>query len=210
MTYISFKKSIILLAHIVLIGCATSNVSNKTDFNENSNSGLVIGSFTQDKSGSAYTRYHMQSENKSSKPKVLHSREQNLAGLMPGFVKSEFDGTDGRLFSINLAPGTYKFTNWDVNIGTNNYYPVQAPDALKFKVNAGEIVYLGNIHMHFPGDGMYPVINNESARDIALFKQKYPNFTNYTIKIRPLSQGPWHSESNLNNTVPIEEKPRFK
>jgi len=77
-------------------------------------------------------------------------------------------------------------------------------------VNAGEIVYLGNVHMHFLEHGMYPVMANESARDIALFKQKYPKFMDYTIKIRPLKQGPWHSESSLNNTVPVGERPRFK
>ncbi|MFW2372481.1 MAG: hypothetical protein ACN4GM_05115 [Gammaproteobacteria bacterium] len=204
------KTSIIFVGYMILTGCATSNINKEFDFIENSQTGVVIGSLTQDVSGSAYARYYMQSVTDSSKPITLHSRQQNLSGLMPGFVKSEFIGMDGRLFTIELVEGEYKFTHWDVNSGSTNYFPVKLPTSLKFEVTAGEIVYLGNIHMRLIDDGMLPYISNKSERDIALFKQKYPKLTDHTIQIRPLAQGLWHSESDINDNLPIGEKPRFK
>jgi hypothetical protein len=69
----------------------------------------------------------------------------------PGYWSDYYQDVEkGRLAVLQLAPGDYRFTRWSANAGglggTRSIDP-EDPFNIPFTVEAGKILYLGNLHL---------------------------------------------------------------
>jgi len=212
---------ICICAIILLSSCTASNVKHNFNFDNKDSTGLIIGSITQDikpGSNSANTFFYIYPENEGMTYEMLRLRE-NKYSLITGFYKqSEFSDLNGRIFAIELPVGKHNLKSWQVDNGTGAYLsPKKTPPPLYFTVKPGEILYLGNIHMHLlTGENIFginitggamPVIKNEYNRDIILFRKRYAKLRNHNITLGVLNIGPWHSEDSIENSKTITVQP---
>lgn len=202
------KISLIVVVLIAVCGCATKNINKEFSFSDNNQTGLVIGSVTQDwKKGAnwANTFYYIESNDESNKQYRIEVRKERMGGFGYGYQASEFPDMNGRIFAIELPVGTYSLYSWRVKNGTGAYInPKEPPPAISFEVKHGEVLYLGNVHMHmdtgknFVGfsitAGALPEIKNKSERDLAAFRKNFPNLNDKKINIYPIKAGYWFND----------------
>jgi hypothetical protein len=120
-----------------------------------------------------------------------------MAGLL--MKPNDFAGRDtrkGRLLALPLEPGEYELFNWTLYVTRLGGYGYLSPKTLPpphpFAIRAGEITYLGGLHidlilgknlfgisMVFGGN---PDIADQSTRDLLLLKEKYPNLSALPIR----------------------------
>ncbi|MCW7540138.1 hypothetical protein OOT46_20090 [Aquabacterium sp. A7-Y] len=139
-----------------------------------------------------------------SKPETrttLHSKETALTIPLP----SDFDDLYGRVYVLTLPPGQHQIDAWNVVGGRTQSFvtPQPPPPPLSFEVSAGEVLYLGNLHMNIrmasvglggwaPVDG-YPEVRDRRELDIAVAEKKHPVLQG-KVSTRLLPLGPWLSE----------------
>lgn len=178
------KIGLLVLAAVLLSGCATPNVSSDYELSEASGDGLVIGSVTYNGSLSEYKIYYRQ----------LPTGESGFfkAGVsqIPPFPRNDFSGNGtgavGELFSAKLPAGRYEFFSWRVSSGAAGTQSTE-PFSIEFVVTAGQPTYLGNFHflpnrrlgLTVTGANVYH--RQQSTQDLALFKQKYPKLAQQSI-----------------------------
>lgn len=120
-----------------------------------------------------------------------------VAGLLK--KPNDFNSADsrmGRLIALPVEPGEYELFSWTLYVqrlgGYGYISPKNPPPPHTFSIRAGEITYLGNLHvdtvlgknpfgvsMAFGGN---PEITDQSARDLPLLKSKYPNLAELPVK----------------------------
>jgi hypothetical protein len=113
---------------------------------------------------------------------VLHSIPVNV----DNFGLDWNPGTDGtgrafrgRLAAIELPAGRYEVGRWVMTVANRAAYMSNARIGTKFSVRAGEVVYLGNIHLDIQNSASASLpwrvdVNDQRKRDLALLGQKYP------------------------------------
>ncbi|MBU0909649.1 MAG: hypothetical protein KJ717_08780 [Proteobacteria bacterium] len=101
----------------------------------------------------------------------------------------------GRLIALPVEPGEYELFNWTLyvhELGGYAYLSPKTPPAPHvFKIQAGSVTYIGGLHvvtvlgknlfgipMAFGGN---PDIKDQSARDLAILKTKYPTIADWPI-----------------------------
>ena len=205
----AFRAVSIVLAALVLSGCAfnTSSVDKDFALTPEADAGLIIGSATLGE-GSHWSpasfRFHF---SKVEKTGLFGGKDSGFISAFPynsimrRTEPSDFKTATGTVFAISLAPGDYVFDNWDLDNGeTASIHPVN-PKPLTFTVRKGEATYIGNLHMHllrgryqrgvgFIGSGK-PAILDQSARDIPLILERYPNIERQDIIVRIIDDRPW-------------------
>ena len=120
------------------------------------------------------------------------------------FGKQDFSNPPGALWVLELNPGTHRISRWGVmynsGAGEGTFQARNCPP-IPFDVHAGEILYLGNLHMETSmarnvfglkalGRG-YPTFRDEKSRDLARFREKYPALATHHIETRLLDFSPW-------------------
>jgi hypothetical protein len=120
-----------------------------------------------------------------------------MAGI---FMKpNDFRGRDtrvGRLIALPLVPGEYELFNWMLYVTRAGGYgyvsPKTPPPPHNFTIRAGAITYLGGLHVDpIMGKNVFglplvfggsPDISDQSERDFAILKAKYPNISNWPVQ----------------------------
>jgi len=114
---------------------------------------------------------------------------------------SDFSDRRGHVYALELEPGHHTIDGWQVASAGARIYPrVRAP-ALKFDVQAGQVLYLGNLHaqltlghqMLFGNRAAYgavPVVQDKSTQDIAIAEKLTPTLKG-RIQSALLPLGPW-------------------
>ncbi|MBM5575303.1 hypothetical protein [Deefgea sp. CFH1-16] len=116
--------------------------------------------------------------------------------LVTDFIRAPGDtpNATGRLFVVPLLPGQYRVVAADgqwrrdsMNL-MNMYQYVTVPLNLPFQVKAGEVVYLGDVHLNMNYDSSVN-LSNDHARDFFDLQARHgvSNFNN--IAIQPLNRG---------------------
>jgi hypothetical protein len=113
---------------------------------------------------------------------------------------------DGSLIALPLKPGDYELYNWGLYISTGisftDIQPAKTPVSLKFTVRPGEITYIGDLHIepimgkNFLGisvpAGGNPGISDNSAVDLQLLREKYPNLHDWPVRSAVIDGKAWN------------------
>jgi hypothetical protein len=105
----------------------------------------------------------------------------------------------GRLFAVELTAGVYEI----YELGAPRILVRMQP--LHFEVRPGEILYLGNLHVHYclykpdPGrrayrsfiNGGIPSVRDEAQRDLPLLLRKFPALTEANIIPAVIDNNAW-------------------
>ncbi len=183
-----------------LTGCASKSVPKDFSLDAAKNEGIVIVSASHDLSGGRAARaaFYLNGGPMEEHGGLLSSLPDIFPGIPGG---SDLEDGYGKVFALSLPAGQHKITSWQITNGSGlRIFPREKPAPLDFHVAAGEVKYLGNLHailqtgknlfgITVVGNG-YPEVRDEQERDIAVFKEKYPQLKN-GIVVDLLSLGPW-------------------
>lgn len=98
-------------------------------------------------------------------------------------LRDKATGMMGELKLLTMPAGEYEFAEWTVILFTNLYgntrvtrtlKPVQPPTPIAFSVTAGQINYIGNLHIEISPSGTQYLwrTSDEQGRDLELFRQR--------------------------------------
>jgi len=109
------------------------------------------------------------------------------------------EAVNGRLFAVPIEPGEYEIHS--VRYTNARGFEAEVGDAVRFTVDAGEVVYIGSLEIR-PCHSLYrrpdgqpvptvavggtPGVRDESARDLPLLRAMYPDLQDRGIAIRVL------------------------
>ena len=115
---------------------------------------------------------------------------------------SEFEekpGDHGRVLSSVLPAGEYVLSDWELSVGTGNgtiTFSPKEPEPVPFEIRAGEITYLGNLHL----DTVYkanflgyqhvvsarPSSSDKRERDLPIFYSRFAQYKNWPVRFNIL------------------------
>ena len=182
----SIKLINLLIVTLLMISCAPKVKTLSKDYKvAGSKSGVAVISLTQNNNYSIFHTY-------ISGPNYHGQLSSRIRGsYLPLFEDEEFPWPTGqldaqymgRVLAIELEPGEYKIRKWEVRFGKySGIDPIKYPKVLKLKINAGEVYYLGNIHMNVShSNEVLPVIKDNYERDVAIFRRKYPKMNSVNV-----------------------------
>jgi hypothetical protein len=112
----------------------------------------------------------------------------------------DFPGENGRVFLIEMEPGEYELYDFRLH-GQNVVYRLKHQLPLPIVAQAGEVHYIGNIHMHI-GQGKnllginiyYPAavaFSDQGARDLPLLRARHVWLAERSIQLQLLDGSPW-------------------
>lgn len=181
-----FLTASILVLTLLITGCATSNVKTtiKPQDLQTRNAALLVMSLSQPEESARYgavTIYFQPKGKDSIGRSWVETYDPNSVLPKP---KSDFPNEYSLLKVIEVPAGEVQITGWAFSMYQARYESTDASPPYTISVKAGDIVYLGNftIEPHY-GDGILgntqvqgamPYIKEQSQRDLALFKQRYP------------------------------------
>lgn len=130
-----------------------------------------------------------------------YTQLRSAASVVEPSIRNDFSDRVGEVYVLELTPGHHRFNNWWLQVDSRVAKP--APDGLplEFDVTAGEVVYLGDLHIAvaiektrwFNNDyatAAEVVVQDRSAVDIPIAERANPWLAG---KVRPalLPLGPW-------------------
>ena len=186
----------ILAATILLSACVTQQVSDLSS--DTAGSAIVIISATHDYAvgRSARAIFYIDSSEGLVKQRLLRTIE-DVVGIP---TASDFGDLYGKVYVLELDPGKHSVDSWQVPVAGGRLLPSQKPVPLDFVVEAGEAIYLGNLHMHMargrnafgmPGVAdVVPEVRNRSDVDLAIAERKVPGIRARAV-VRTLPLGSW-------------------
>lgn len=180
----NFVKKVILIAlSITLFSCKMTErpelpktidngLTNKNGY------GLIIGSLSRANADAIYDIWSISLRSKTAKP----PQDINILGkasTIAPFVAYDFDYKEkeysGNLFAYVVPAGEYEFYNYRLFQNRASFYRNWYPEkefSMPIVVKGGAINYIGE----YSATKEYNwEVTNHNARDIALFKVKYPN-----------------------------------
>ncbi|MFT3804011.1 MAG: hypothetical protein QM766_22685 [Burkholderiaceae bacterium] len=117
---------------------------------------------------------------------------------------SHYDDRYGQVHVLELPPGKHVFKGWRIKWGAVMVCPVGELRPLEFTVNPGQVLYLGNFHMHGTfGRSVIgiPTLVNGSAEirdnreiDIPIAEAQYPSIRGL-VSYALLPSGPWETRA---------------
>ena len=206
--YKSFQAISLIWLCSMIAGCQTtiqSNIRPDYNFENNKDSGLIIGtvSHPEEVDDIVFSIFHINYYSGNPKGTIRFRERGLLYSGHPAEFEFEDAGNKGKFFILEFPAGEHSVDYWGIQFGFWLVSPKSAPTPLEFNIQPGEILYLGNFHMqptkgkYLAGefqDGGIPVINDQSDRDIQLFRELYPDFGARNIKVNVLHEGRWSNE----------------
>lgn len=135
-----------LVCAVLLTACAAPNIANNYVLDSKGGTGVATGTITYDGGYAAY-RLHLDQEGTGKSYRVEHGESQtlNLVYAFKGEPKNAQLGATGSPFAVELPVGSYIVRSWQISQGAANVWSTEATN-IKFDVEAGRAVYLGNFH----------------------------------------------------------------
>lgn len=184
-------------------GCASNKAITPTTKVANGN-GIILASVTQyGAAADSWFYYKNLSEN--------HERRMDAVGMALLGQPDDFPDDNskiGRLSAFEVPEGEYELTRWQVYTYTTGpgYINPKKIEPIPFKVKAGEITYLGNLHIEtFSAKNIFgfpvPVAGeasllDQSKTDLPLFNLKYQNLMNMPINMSVPNLQNWGAIKN--------------
>lgn len=208
------RRWLLIGALTALAACAPT-LERNTSAGQLSQKAIVILSVTHSyEVGAAADTYFFVDQGRGSLGSsiVLTSRKRMLSVPMP----SDFDDLYGQLYVLDLKPGRHQVDSWEVRQGNlSRMVPRIEPQPLVFEARAGEVIYLGNLHMNMTRGrsllgtpvptGIYPEVKDRRDIDVAIAQTKHPDLKGRaTVQLLP--QGPWLSSMLAEPAEPPSEK----
>lgn len=181
------KPYIIVFSILIAVsGCGTvqTKIDNSYILNKDSGEGLVVTGIKHGGMVAEYSVYYKNTETdfvskfKAGKGQVL----------IPLPLKSDYPNDMGELNVAKVPAGEYEITHWGVHCG---YFIFGSPERIgtKFKVDPGEIVYLGSFDFEVTGRfglGVTDVdvsYEDDFKVDEKAFREKYPSLASEAIRM---------------------------
>lgn len=194
-----YKLITLLLILPLFTSCVKQANVIKNNQSINANNGVLLVSITKDqeesnyflkKKSSAWFYYKKIGDKDDIR---LDSHEFSLLAQHDDF--STDSSQSGQLLAVSLEAGTYEITRWTLYVTNNMGYKYISPEnpiPHKFNINAGEILYIGNLHLStLYGKnafgisieaGTKPNVQDKNERDYILAKEKYPQLSTMPFK----------------------------
>lgn len=176
-----------LLVVFLLGGCASSNIKNGYALDSTRGTGVVAGTITYSGNYASY-RLNIASEQSTQTYRIEHGDAQPLNPVLA--FKGEAINPElqrrGSAFAVELPAGTYVIRSWQVSQGPTNLWSTE-PTGIKFNIEAGKAIYLGNFHFKETSRTMRAMtgasvsLSDESTRDIAALLKAFPSLTSTPI-----------------------------
>ena len=126
---------------------------------------------------------------------------KSAAGRLERAISNDFQGKVGHVYVLELAPGHHRFTSWSAFWRGNTTKAGPAMQPLEFDVARGEVVYLGNLHVHWVVEKAWvvnqpipqtatAVVSDQAGVDIAIAERASPAITG-RARVALLTLGPW-------------------
>ncbi len=117
---------------------------------------------------------------------------------------SDFKDLYGRVYVVELPAGPHQIDAWYTSVPFGHVAPVSDPPPLRFDVAAGDVVYLGNVHMvnrlerpsfmsPWVPVGGTPAVRDRQRVDMPIAEAKAPALKG-NVQIRLLPLGTWGPE----------------
>lgn len=115
-------------------------------------------------------------------------------------ISNDFKPEIGHVYVLQVKPGHHSISSWSMMFGTRNAEAPSGIVPLDFDVSAGEVLYLGNLHVAaFEGRrrfglktiaGVAAVVQDKSARDLPIAVAANPALAG-RVRMALLPLGPW-------------------
>jgi hypothetical protein len=116
-------------------------------------------------------------------------------------VNPHFPGENGTLFVFEVPAGTHQIDRWYAREASKTILPEGDMQPLRFQVGAGEIVYIGNMHMRLTfGQNLLgapvtthvtPAVRDTFARDRQLLVARFPQVELQRVRPLAVPTGEW-------------------
>lgn len=187
-----FLVSLVLL---VTSGCTAMPAPISSTAQVDTTKGVLLAAISSDGNSQVRDTWFFYRQKGTSKEHRLDAF--GLAGLLK--KPNDFEGQEavmGRLIALPLEPGQYELFNWTLYVtrfgGYGYISPKIPPPPHAFTIRAGEITYLGGLHvetvlgknligMSLPFGGN-PNITDQFTRDLPILKRKYPNLADWSVQ----------------------------
>lgn len=196
------RMCLTVLAVITLTGCI-AYYDRDTDRNFNSaelppGEGIVFLTMAVEKGNPTYSLYSLRFRNKESGGVGRFMYGTSL--LTGGRQNLEWDNANdrGMVRAITLPAGGYEIYNYSIFYGQATF-EAREEFSISFTVEPGKATYLGSVKLvPVRGRNIFGVpmaaggtleISSNPSRDIALFRNKFPNISPDLIQSRPMRSG---------------------
>lgn len=191
-----------LLVGALVGGCMTQQISGPLSDQRAAESAIVIVSATHDYAvgRSARAIFYIDHGEGFTRQRLLHTIE-DVVGIPTG---SDFGDLYGKVYVLELEPGKHSVDYWQVPTAGGRLVPGQKPVPLDFLIQAGETIYLGNLHMHIArARGVFgplaadavPEVRDRREQDLAVAERKVPGIKGRAF-VRTLPLGSWAQPSD--------------
>lgn len=133
------KIILVAIASLILVGCATPDVSKDFSLSSDSKTGLLIGSVKFQGPISGY-RVYFKGLNNNEKGYFEAIGTDPISFLHPRY---DFPDVGGKIQVTELIPGEYEINSWSVDAGATHLSQTQ-PFSIKFKIEPGKATYIGS------------------------------------------------------------------
>jgi hypothetical protein len=174
------------LLALFVAGCATPNIQDTHNLETSQGSGVVAGTITYEGVYGAYI-LHLESQ-AGEKFRIQHGTGQTL-NLMLAFKgedrNARLDAT-GSPFAVELPPGTYSLSKWQVSVGAANITST-GPTGVSFTLESGKAIYIGNYHFRETARfGRLPTsavvtMTEMGRRDLSVIRDAFPALSSVPI-----------------------------
>ena len=160
---------------------------------------VLAGSVTQPDSRHNETDVLFRLRRTDGRHRFSVQNSPSYAGDPRSRADAGLEAVNGRLFAVPVEPGEYEIHS--VRYTNARGFEAEAGDAVRFTVNAGEVVYVGSLEIR-PCHSLYlrpdgepvpmvavggtPGVRDESARDLPLLRALYPDLRDRRIAVRVL------------------------
>lgn len=172
-------KKLLLISLIFLHGCAMmSNRTHPQNLNLNDlptqSSIIVLSTWAPETCTSTSTFLKVMPVTEK-----YNGSEVALLNIDNSYVKSDFPNNAGHIHALAIPAGDYYLTP----MIANPYVKAQKMPKADFSIKAGEIVYLGEYHMHNSCALSFTAsFNDEYQRDMTMLTERNAQFKNVTVE----------------------------
>lgn len=194
------------LCALALAGCAGPQVSQAPDAKVTADKGVVVLSVSHDAdTGAGSMSLFYVDEGRGTERRVLQTVERVMS--IP--TRGDLPDTRGILYALELSPGTHEIVSWQTATNGVRVFPRGQLPPLTFEAKAGEVTYIGNLHMvnvmgrpswmlpSMPIAGT-PEVRDRAAIDVPLAEKKFPALAG-RIRVALMPVGPWTASTKGTN-----------
>ena len=125
----------------------------------------------------------------------------SAAPRMAPAIQNDFKDKIGHVYVLEVTPGHHSFTDWNATWQGSSTKKIGEQLPLGFDVARGEVLYLGNLHVHWVVEKAWVtnrmlaqnasvVVSDQSDTDVAIAEHAHPAIAG-RVRTALLPLGPW-------------------